>query len=105
MQRLSQFESTIEELSTIHANASVNPATAIEYAMEELDNNEELEDIIQLSHEIQIIDLYPEAINDKIFYILLSEEIHRQSEKGAENLVDQYFNDQKEDIFEQDTYQ
>lgn len=105
MQRLSQFESTIEDLSTIHANASVNPATAIEYAMEELDNNEELEDIIQLSHEIQIIDLYPEAINDKVFYILLSEEIHRQSEEEARNLVDQYFNDQKRDIFDQDTYQ
>jgi hypothetical protein len=104
MRRLSEFEAGLNDIINTFGPRSVDPTKSLRYTFEEFDNNEELGGIIQLARELQIVDLYPEAINEKTFYILLGEEIKRQSEEGARNLVDQFF-ESHDDKFEFEIYQ
>lgn len=102
---LSHMEEVIDALSNINKAVEPDPQESLSYAIERLDERGKIEYTMELIRNFNIVDTYPEILTDRIFYILLAEEIHRRSDEGVQNAVQSYFSkDEDEGEFEEDTY-
>ncbi|MXR19228.1 hypothetical protein [Halobacterium bonnevillei] len=102
---LSTLETTVEAFSSIDDRAQIDASLSIKYAVDALHKRQEPDQIIDLVFEFNIVESHHDVMTDKLFHLVLAEEVLRQSESGVQNLLDRYFKNEIDSEFDQDEFQ
>ncbi|WP_143825044.1 hypothetical protein [Natrinema ejinorense] len=102
---LSDMETVVDVLSEIEDTSEPNPRTAVSHAINKLDQRNQIDAIVDLSDSLNIPSLYPDCITERMFHILISEEICRRGESNVRNLVNNYFSIDPGEQFDDDKFE